>query len=256
MADFIQQTAAKEEATQGSPTDFLSPQQTAQIGQQAGAAGATPAPEAPAGMPAGAGRGMTEENPVTAQEEPASEEEQAQYDDLFKRAMALINDTRVQGEADKSPADSLIDVMAQKGKEAHVSIGTAVGMTMQILMDISKRNGVEYSGPVLQEVAIDCCEELAEIAKLSGAVANMPEQDSPEWAKLMELTALEAAKYIGEWMLETGQADRQGHMQEIEQQMQREADAGELDDWGMEELDPKIRAHVAQSVQDGQTGGR
>lgn len=255
MAEFLQQQAAKETVQEGHPVDFLAPQQKTQMGDQAGASAAPP-PQNPPGMPVGAGKGATQENPTTAPEEEATPEEQAQYEDLFQRAMALINDTRQQGEADKSPADALIDVMSQKGMEAHVLIGTAAGMVLQILMDIAKRNGVEYSGPVLQEVAMDCCEELADIAKLSGAIENMPEQDSEEWAKLMELSALEMAKYVGEWMLQTGQADRQGHLQEIEQQMQREADAGELDDWGMEELDPQIRDRVAGAMQDGQSGRR
>jgi hypothetical protein len=254
MAEFIQQAAAQEAQTQGSPTDFLSPQQQNQMADQA-AASVAPEQQPPAGMPSGAGLGATQENPVTAPEEEASPEEQKQYDDLFMRAMALINDTRAKGQ-EPSPADALIALMSEKGKAAHESIGKAAGMVMQILIDMSKRNGVEYSGPALQEVALDCCEELAEIAKLSGAISNMPEQDSPEWAKLMELTALEAAKHIGEWMLQTGQADRQGHMQEIQQQMKREADAGELEDWGMEELDPQIRQRVAGAIQDGQTGGR
>ena len=254
MAEFIQQAAAKEAETQGSPSDFLSPRQTAAIGDQ-GAAAIAPPPQQPPGMPMGAGHGATQENPVTAPEEEATPEEQAQYEDMFKRAMALINDTRSQGDS-QSPADALIKLMSEKDKEAHVAIGTAAGMVIQILMDLSKRAGQEYSGPVIQEVAMDCVEELADIAKLSGAIKNMPEEDSPEWAKLMELSALEMSKYVGEWMLRTGQADRQGHMKEIEGQMQREADAGELDDWGMEELDPAIRERVAGAVADGQTGGR
>lgn len=253
MADFIQQAAVKDQAQEGSPTDFLSPNETAEIGNKAGASVAQQPPP-PQGMPVGAGHGATQEDPVSAPEEQATEQEQAEYDDLFQRAMALINDTRAQGE-EQSPADALIKLMSQKDKAAHEAIGTAAGMTLQTLMDISKRNGVQYSGPVLQEVAMDCVEELGEIAKLSGAVKDMPEEDSEEWAKLMELSALEMSKYVGEWMLQTGQADQQGHMQELEGQMQREADAGELDDWGMEELDPEMRAQVVGSIQDGQGRG-
>lgn len=251
MADFIQNAAAQE--AEPSRSEFLSPAQQAQAGDAAGQSAAPPIPQ-PQGMPQGAGMGATQEDPFNAPEEAASEDEQAQYDDLFNRAMAMVNDTRQNGDG-PSVADAVIKLMSVKNKEAHVAIGQTAGMVMTYMIDMAKRQKVEYSGPVIQEVGMDLVLELAKIAGFSGAIENMPEEDSPEFEKLMELSALEAAKMFGEWQLQTGQADREGHMKEVQGQMQREADSGQLDDWEMEELDPKMRERVLGAMQNNQGAG-
>lgn len=245
MADFI------ETPTSGpAPTEFIPPAQQAEMANQAGQA-AQPLPTAPQGVPQGAGMGATQEDPIKGEDQPASPEEEEQYKDLFTRVMSAVNDIRKPKGGEQSPADAVIKLMSVKGKEAHVAIGTAAGMVMMQITDMAQRAGVKYDGPIVQEVGIDLVVELTEIAALSGAIENMPEEESEEYGKLVELSALEAAKMYGEWQLRTGQADQQGHMNEIEQQMQREADAGELDNWEMEELDPKMRQQVLQSMQGG-----
>jgi hypothetical protein len=187
----------------------------------------------PQGAPQGAGIGVVEENPLTAEEEPASEEEQAQFDDLQMRALGAIHDIRKSPTTDKSLADATIEMLSTKDKEPHVSIGTTAGLLMVNLIDNAKRNEVEYSGPVIQEVGMVVVQELYEVAKESGAITGLPEEDTPEMIDLMELAALEAAKVFGEWQIQTGQADQQGHMQDLQRQMQREAE--------MEEFDPAMR---------------
>jgi hypothetical protein len=92
--------------------------------------------------------------------------------------------------------------------------------------------------------------ELIDIARVSGAVQNIPEEDSPAYAELLELAALDAAKFYGEWGVQTGQINQQANMKEMEHQMQREADSGELDEWGMEEFDPDMRSALAGQVGD------
>jgi hypothetical protein len=247
LADFIQQAVAQDQTPPR--TEMIPATQQSQIANQAGAAVAQPQMP-PQQMPQGAGMGATQENPMNAPEEQASPEEQEAYQDLFVRCMALINDTRAKGD-EPAPADALIKMMSTKGKEAHMAVGETGSLVLRYIIDMMKRQGKEYPGHVIQEVGMDIVIELLDIANVSGAISNIPEEDSPEYQKLVELSALEMAKSFGEWMLQTGQADRQGHMREIQQQMQREADGGELDDWGMEELDPKIRAQVVGAVQQG-----
>lgn len=251
MADFIQQAQAVEK-TPGRG-EFISPETNAQVAEQA-AMGATGQPPAPQGMPAGAGMGAVQENPITAPEEAASPEEQQQYTDLFNRVMAMVNDTR-EANGEKSVAQSVVELLGTKDKPAHQAIGTTAGMVMTHMVTLAKRNGQEYAGPVIQEVGMDLVLELIDIAKGSGAINNIPEEDSEPFVKLVELSVLEAAKFYGEHQLRTGQADQQGHMREIEEQMQREADAGELDDWGMEELDPAMRERIAGSLRPAQVQG-
>jgi hypothetical protein len=254
MADFIQGQPPQQQAQQpqqGSAGDFLSSNEKSQLSTEAATNMQQPPPP-PQGIPQGAGLGATMENPLEGPEEEASPEEQKQYNDLFHRAMAMINDTRKQGD-NPSVAQTLIKLMSTKGKEAHVAIGTTAGMVLMRLIDTAKRANVSYVGPVLQEVALDIVVELTDIAQGSGAIKNIPPEDSEPYKQLIKLASLEMAKMVGEWMLQTGQADQQGHMKEIQQQMQREADGGELDDWNMQELDPQIRQQVGQAAM---AGGR
>lgn len=233
--------------SQSPPVDFLNPQDQANLAQEAVTSG-TPQPQS-AG-PVGAGLGAIEEDPLKAPDEDASTEEQEQYQDLFIRTMAAVNDTRSVG-GGRSMADAVIRMLSTKDKEAHVAIGTTAGLVMTQMIDNAKRQGVEYPGPVIQEVGMDLIVELIELAGVSGAIKNMPQdEESEEFQALAKMAALEAAKYFGEWQIETGQADQVGHQKEVQDELQREADAGELDDWGMEEMDPAMRSQVAQRVGD------
>lgn len=252
MADFIQQAAATDK-TPGR-MEFISPETQNQVADQAAQAGSATAPPPPQGAPVGAGMGVVQENPLTAPEEEASPEEQKQYDDLFNRVMAMVNDTR-ESNGEPSVAQSVVELLGTKDKAAHEAVGTTAGMVMIHMVTLAKRNGVEYDPRVVQEVGMDLVIELLDIARGSGAIKNLPEEDSEPFQKLVELSVLEGAKMYGENMLRTGQAPRQQAMKEIEGQMQREADAGELDDWGMEELDPAMRDRIAQSLTPANQGG-
>ena len=253
MPEFI---PGQTEAPAGpSASEFVPPAGKTQMAQEA--VGPPMPPEIPQAVPQGAGMGATQEDPINAPDEQSSPEEQEAYEDLFLRVMAAVNDTKTPEGGGKSPADAVIKMMSMKGKEAHVALGTAAGMIMTQMIDMAKRQGKEYPGPIIQEVGMDLIVELADIAKMSGAIENIPEEESPEFEKLMELSALEGSKFYGEHQLRTGQADRQGHMAEVQDQMQREADSGELEDWVMEEPDPQIRDQMAQQLQQqgGQGGG-
>ena len=232
------------------PSNFLSTADKSQLADQAAQQAGSVRPPPPG--PRGAGMGATQENPLEAPEEEASPMEQAQYEDLFLRVMAAVNDTRKPpGGQAQSPADATVKLLSSKDRPAHEAIGTAAALIMIQIIDLSKRSNVQYDPRVVQEVGMDLVVELADIADQSGAIRDMPEEDSEEYAKLIELSVLEGAKIYGEWQLRTGQAPRQQAMGEIDEQMQREADAGELDDWQMEELDPQMRQQLMQSLKGG-----
>ena len=252
MAEFIPQGTGQQEAPPRDPSQFISPNQGEAIAS-AGMADQGP-PQAPSGVPVGAGMGATQENPLEAPDEDAGEEEQKQYQDLFLRVMAVVNDTEVAPKAQRSMADEVIKMMSTKDKEAYVSIGTAAGLIMTQMIDNAKRQGVEFDGPVIQEVGIDLVGELIRIADMSGAINGLPEEDSEEYDNLMELAALEGSKFYGEYQIKTGQSDQVGHRKELDEQMQREADSGGLDEWGMEEMDGGMRDSLAQQITSGQGG--
>ena len=206
--------------------------------------------EMPQELPHGTGLAEIEQNPAETPDEEASAEDQAQYDDLFLRAMAAVNDIRKPPKAKKSMADQVIQTLADKGQEPQQSIGRTAGLLLFQLTTMAKRQKVEYSPDVVREVGMDLVQELYKIADASGAIKNLPPVDSKDGEELLTHATLEAVKMYGEQAINTGQVNQQEHMNELEHQMQREADSGELDDWGMEEFDPQTRLDLARKVGD------
>ena len=76
--------------------------------------------------------------PMDAPEQPADENEQAQYMDLWKRAVAFVHDTR-EDEDGVSPSDRIIDALAVKDVPFHEALGHTVGTIMQLLHNNAKR---------------------------------------------------------------------------------------------------------------------
>jgi len=186
----------------------------------------------------GEGSGAVTQNPLTAPDEQASPEEQAEYDDAHKRVMHMVNDTTERG-GKKSLADALIKTLSNSTMPSYQAIGQAAGNAMRLFHENAKRQGKEYSGDVLLNVGLDLVTELIDIASEVGAVKDIPMgEDSPEAEEFHKLASLEASKAFGEYLLSTGQADVQGEQEVMKEQMEREATSGELDDWDMKEMDP------------------
>jgi hypothetical protein len=194
----------------------------------------------------GGGIGSVMPNPLTEADESASPEEQAEYEDAFKRVMGMIHDTSENG-GKKSIADAVIKAISNSQIPAHEAIGKQTGNLMRLFHETAKRAGKEYPGDVLREVGMDLATELIDIGRETGAVKNLPEEDTPEMQNFYQQTVLEAAKLFGEYMLSTGQADVQGEQEAYKEQMEREATSGALDDWNMEEMDTNaLKAAIDQ----------
>ena len=193
------------------------------------------------------GAGAAMKNPMEGPDEPVTPEEQAEYDDAFKRVMAMVHDTREQG-GKKSMADSLIKQMTNTGGPAYESIGKAAGNAMKLFHENAKRQGKEYSGDVLREVGMDLVTELMDVAGELGAV-KVPEDGTPEGDEFYKLAVLEAAKLFGDYYLKTGQADVEGEKQGMQEQMEREGQSGELDDWDMQGMDPNAMKEMMAQKQ-------
>lgn len=249
MADFIEQQGQP----QGAPQAQLPEGQIQQnVLQEASAPEMIQAGQ-PQGSPYGTGLATIEDDPRNAPDEPASEQEQAEYEDLFIRAMAAVNDIRPRPRGQKSMADATIEMLATKDKEPFESIGITAGMTIQNLTEMARRQGKKYSPDVIREVGMDLLIELYEIADKSGAIKNLPPVDSDEGDKIIEQAALEATKVVGEQLIASGEVNQQEHMNLLQHQMQREADSGELDDWGFEQFDEGTRRKIAREL--GQVAG-
>ncbi len=196
---------------------------------------------------AGAGMGKVDHNPLAEADEDAGPEEQAQYEDVFKRVMAMVHDTREPEGGGKSMADSIIKKISNPEFPSYANIGGTAGELMRLFHNNAKRQGVEFPGDVLMNVGMDLITELMDIARVTGAVKDLPAEESPEEAEFARLATLEASRIFGEYMLETGQADTPQAQEDYQEQMEREATSGALDDWDMKEMDPEqLQAAVAQ----------
>lgn len=173
--------------------------------------------------------------PLDAPEQPASEEEQAQYLDLLSRVTAFVHDTK-ENEDGEAPADKVMDMLANPDLAQEVAIGHTTALILQMFHNNAKRQGVEYSGDVLREVGMDLVGELYETAMAVGIYEDMSEAEAytPEQEEMLEMAVLEATKKFGEYLQSTGQIDaekQQGAQGEFMEQVEREAQAGELDDY-------------------------
>jgi len=193
------------------------------------------------------GAGAAMKNPLEGEDEPVSPEEQAEYDDAFKRIMAMVHDTR-EVDGGKSMADSIIAQITSKTGPAYEAIGKSAGNAIKLFYENAKRQGKEYSGDVLREVGMDLVTELIDIASQVGSV-EVPADDTPEGEEFYKLAVLEAAKFFGDYYLQTGQADVEGEKQGMMEQMKREGESGELDDWDMQGMDPNAMKDVMAQKQ-------
>jgi len=223
-------------------------EQVSQGGQFGGAPVGDPAQMAvPTGVPVGP-------KPYETPEEPASEEEQAAYIDLFDRAMAAIHDGRKDQDDKPSMADNIMTALANKAAPLYKNIGMTVGNLLFLLTTNARRQGVEYPEAAVVEVGKDLVVELMDMAQEVGVVDDLPSGGEDEFTDDEEQTvlmaSLEAAKYYGEQMKNSGMITpevQKAHRGDMEEEMQREADAGELDDWEGPPVSPD-NVKVAQQM--------
>jgi hypothetical protein len=114
------------EFIQGQQAAPTPPQQIATTKAAETAAEMIPAGQ-PQSMPMGTGLAAVEPNPQETEDEPASEEEQKQYDDLFVRVMAMVHDVRKAPKGKRSLADQIIQSLASKEEEPQIVIGQTAG---------------------------------------------------------------------------------------------------------------------------------
>jgi len=194
----------------------------------------------------GEGMGKVMPNPLEEPNEAASPEEQAEYKEVFKRVMGMVHDTKENG-GKKAIADGIIKTLSNTEIPAHKVIGQTAGNLMRLFHELSKRNNKEWSGDVLREVGMDLVTELIDVAEITGAQKNIPDQEGQEGEDFYQQAVLEGGKVFGKYMLDTGQADVEGEQKAYKEQMEREATSGALDDWNMQEMNPEqLEAGIAQ----------
>lgn len=178
------------------------------------------------------------DQPATTDDQQVSPEEQKQYDDFVTRAKLFINDPRVPKGAKgspqpngKAPRDVIIDHLNIKGMSAADAVGRTTAQVAWILYTAAKRGGMPYSPDVLYHGADEIMSDLYQIGVHSGVIKNPPPEGSPEEEHLLGLAKLSAAKFFGQNLIDTGQANQKEAQQYYLEQIQREGDSGGLDQW-------------------------
>jgi hypothetical protein len=187
--------------------------------------------------------GSMSDHPISDQPENTDDsqvtpEEQKQYDDFVTRAKLFINDSRVpkngQGKPQagaKAPRDVIVDHLNIKGMSAAEAVGRTTAQVAWILYTAAKRAGMPYSPDVIYHGADEIMSDLYQIGVSAGVIKNPPPAGSQEEEHLLGMAKLAAAKYFGQNLINTGQANQQQAQQYYLEQIQREGESGGLDDW-------------------------
>ena len=109
----------------------------------------------------GDGVAAVQPNPITQEPSQAGPEEQGAYEDLLKRAIAMIHDFR----GPDPISDNIIKALSNADRPAYVTIGQQAGNIVKLLYENAKRQGIKYPGDVIKEVGMDVVTELIMLAR-------------------------------------------------------------------------------------------
>lgn len=187
------------------------------------------------------------ENPMSgdvpaqqASSQQVTPEEQKQYDDFVSRCLLFLNDPRLPMANGKpvpnrqAPRDAIISLMNADKNDAADAVGRATALVCRLIYSNAKQKGVDYSPDVIYHGADEVMSQLYQIATAARIIKNPPPDGSPQEQSLLGKAKLDATKYFGQWMIDTGQDDDQTKQQAQQYylgQIQREGQSGELDRW-------------------------
>lgn len=165
-------------------------------------------------------------------------EEQKQYDDFVTRAKLFINDPRVplsskgQPQQDaKAPRDMILDHLNVRNDSASDALGRTTAQVCWVLYTAAKRAGMPYTPDVLYHGADEVMSDLYQIGVASGVIKNPPPDGSQEEEHFLGIAKLNATKYFGQNLIDTGQANSKQAQEYYLAQIKKEGDSGALDQW-------------------------
>lgn len=146
----------------------------------------------PAPTPTGKMPGAAEFN-----EEEATPEEQAQYDQFVNMAMKFMADG----------AEKMVASMNDKSKPVHENVGEMAVKIGEMVLGSAKSSGVEPGAEVIHAAGAELVEHLMELGDAAGIWPF--EQSSDEYDEVQSMAFLHAAKVAGESMLQSPQYNEQ-----------------------------------------------
>ncbi len=187
--------------------------------------------------------GAMARNPVSGSpsgmdETQVGEEEQAMYDEFTSMALKIVHSLKKAG-PNRASADIILDYFKADGATVPQALGVATAEVCYTVHNFFKHNKVEISADVVfasaQEVLVEIY-DMAITAKVV-PVAKLPPDGSIEEEKLLGYAFDFATEHFMRKLQDTGQLPTEEAKQHLNEEMEREAMSGELDDW-----DPRAEA--------------
>lgn len=228
-------------ATEGTPADDLSTPEDAV--EQPVAASDAPTDFNPASADGATMAGASAEHPVTGtlattDASQVSPDEQRMYDDFVTRCMLFMNDPRKPigktgkpNEEAKSPRDVIIDHLNIAGMKSYDAVGRTAAQICWLIYTNGLRNNVRYPPDVVFHAADEVLWAVYTLGVQAGVIKNPPAPDSKEESELVGRAKFSAAQYFGQNTIDAGLNDQQANREYYMQQMKREADSGQYEQW-------------------------
>lgn len=186
------------------------------------------------------GRAPVSDAPIGMNEEQVSPEEQAQYDEFASMAIGMVHDLEKVG-PNKAPADLILDFFKPKDLTVPKALGFATAEVCYTVHQYMKRQGNEISPDVIFHAAQEVMANIYEVAAAAGVIPTdkLPPDGSPQEEQLLGKALLYATERFAQRLEGSGQLPREDAMSNLNEQIKREAETGELDNWDpRQEVDP------------------
>lgn len=177
------------------------------------------------------GRAPVTGEPVGMDDSQVTPEEQAQYDEFTTMALGIVHGLQKVG-PNRASADVILDYF-KPSTTVPQALGFATAEVCYTVHQYQKRQGVEISADVIFHSAAEVMSEIYEVAAAARVipVAKLPPPGSPQEEQLLGKALMYAVERFGQRLEATGQLPREEANQHLSEQIKREAEAGELDDY-------------------------
>lgn len=178
------------------------------------------------------GRAPVSGAPVGMDETQVTPEEQAEYDEFTTMCLGIVHGLNKVG-PNRASADIVLDYFKPTGVTVPQALGFATAEVCYTVHQKMKRDGVEIGADVIFHAAAEVMSEIYEFAAAAKVipVAKLPPAGSPQEEQLLGKALMFAVERFGQRLESTGQLPREEANQHLSEQIRREAEAGELDNY-------------------------
>lgn len=178
------------------------------------------------------GRAPVTGDPAGMDDTQVTPEEQAQYDEFTTMALGIVHGLEKVG-PNRASADVVLDYFKPSGTTVPQALGFATAEVCYTVHQYMKRQKIEIGADVIFHSAAEVMSEIYEFAAAAKVipVAKLPPAGSPQEEQLLGKALMYAVERFGQRLEATGQLPREEANQHLNEQIRREGESGELDDY-------------------------